>query len=214
MAIKRSLILGALVTLVVLSLISYASAQAVTGSIGNSRMVLKLDQGESVRKSILVKNVNDFNVVINATVSGDLSNSIELEESSFTLAPNSDQNIFFTIKATKPGTTETKVNIRFSPEEGGNGVGLSSTIIVVSSGQGTGDDSEVIDNTNPAENSTDETIPDTVTDSNSDSQGTGFKPNFITVLLASTGLLIIIFVILIIYASKRKSKKGLRRPRE
>jgi hypothetical protein len=109
---------------------SMTSAQ-LTGSIGNARMVLRMKQGESIDKCILVKNVNPKDVTISLDVTGDLADAIVLQEKEFALAAKTDKNACFTLTAKKSGTTETKINIKFAPVDGGNGVGLSSTIIVI-----------------------------------------------------------------------------------
>jgi len=125
------------VILVVVMLLSFVgSVYAITGSIGNARMILRPDIGDKIEKSILVKNVNDVAVNIELTVIGDLENDIKLKEEAFTLQAGDEKKAYFTINVKKAGTTETKINVKFSPIDGGNGVGLSSTIIVIPEGKG------------------------------------------------------------------------------
>lgn len=121
-----------IITTVLLFLISFVyTASAITATIGNSRMVLRLSPGELVEKSILVRNINNVSVEINLTATGDLADSVVLKNPSFFLAPGEEKNADFTIKATKQGMTETKVNVMFTQAEGG-GVVLSSNVIVIS----------------------------------------------------------------------------------
>lgn len=108
-----------------------SNVYAITGSIGNARMVLRLELGDKIEKSILVKNINDVPVNVELTAIGDLEDFITIKDKSFSLDPHEEKKAFFTIDVKKGGTTETKINVKFSPTDGGNGVGLSSTILVI-----------------------------------------------------------------------------------
>ena len=119
-----------IISVILIVLVSISLISATTGSIGNARMILRVTQGDNIEKSILVKNVNDVPIDIEIHVSGDLANDIELKEDSFRLKAGEDRQAFFTIKVRNGGTTESKINIAFRPEEG-NSVGLSATIIVI-----------------------------------------------------------------------------------
>lgn len=193
MAITKKFILTFAVVILIAFLLVNVSAQKFTGSIGNSRMVLKLALDESVRKSILVKNVNEVPITVNLTVSGDLAESIDLEETSFELAPGEEKKAYFTITATKEETTESKINVVFTPE-GGNGVILSSNIIVIVSEE-SGTESE-----------------DDSSDTATASSNTVSNP--IAILIISTLVLVAVFLALIIYSNKKKSKKRLKESRE
>ena len=103
---------------------------AISASIGNSKMVLRVGPGEEVEKYILVKNVNDAAVNISLEVTGELINNVKLEETSFRLEAKEEKRAIFTIKAGENGTSETKVNVKFTPDEGSS-VGLSSEIIMI-----------------------------------------------------------------------------------
>lgn len=127
---KTSLVILALTLITLLSV----NALAITASIGNSRMVLRLETGETIEKYILVRNINDESVTIDLSASGELADRVTLEEEMFELGPGEEKNAYFTISALEEGTTETKINIRYTPEEG-NGVGLTSTVIVIASGE-------------------------------------------------------------------------------
>jgi len=107
---------------------------ALTATIGNARMVLRLNVGEEVEKSILVRNDNNISVRIELEAEGDLAKSLILKDKSFVLNPKEEKKAYFSIKATKNGTTETKINVKFIPPEG-SAVGLSSKIIVIAGGE-------------------------------------------------------------------------------
>ena len=120
---------------VVLLLSFVSSVDAITGSIGNAKMILRPDVGEEVRRSILVKNVNDVALDVEMTATGDLENNIKIEKSEFRLEAGDEYKSYFTIEAKNPGTFENKINVKFSPVDGGDGVGLISTVIVIAEGE-------------------------------------------------------------------------------
>ena len=130
-------ILFAIVMIYVIFSISIVSA--ITGSIGNARMILRVDQGDLIEKSILVKNINSVSVDVELSASGDLEKNIKIIDDKFTLPPGQDKKAYFTIDVKEAGSFESKINVKFSPSEGGNGVGLSSTVIVIA-GDGSGTD--------------------------------------------------------------------------
>ena len=103
---------------------------ATTGSIGNSRMVLRINPGETIEKFVLVKNVNNVAVTIDLFATGDLAASTIIKDTHFTLQPGEQKNAYFTIRAPNEGTTETRVNVQFKPTKGAS-VGLSSTVVVI-----------------------------------------------------------------------------------
>jgi len=120
---------------VVLLLSLVSGVYAITGSIGNAKMILRAETGETVERSILVKNVNDVALEIEMSATGDLENDIELETTEFTLEAGDERKAKFTISAKNPGTYENKINVKFSPIDGGDGVGLISTVILITEGE-------------------------------------------------------------------------------
>ena len=125
---KRELILILLLGILLANL-SFVSA--ITGSIGNARMILHAEQGDEIEKYVLVKNVNDVAVDIEITASGDLADYVDIQDEEFSLEAGEEKKAYFTIQVKKAGTTETKINVKFTPQEGKNGVGLSSTIVII-----------------------------------------------------------------------------------
>ena len=134
--------------IVAVFLISFLSlnvlASGITASIGNSRMVLRLETGETIEKYILVRNVNDQKVTVDLSSTGELADRVKIKDESFELEPGEEKNAYFTISARDEGTTETKINVKFTPKEG-NGVGLTSTVIVIASGEPVMDEDVVKD---------------------------------------------------------------------
>ena len=110
--------------------VSIGFVSAITGSIGNARMVLKATEGETIEKSIRVINVNNISVDIEMFPTGELKDNIDVKDKTFTLGPGEEKKAYFDINVAKAGTTETTMNIKFTPSDGGNGVVLVSTIIV------------------------------------------------------------------------------------
>jgi hypothetical protein len=117
---------------------------AITGAIGNARMVLRMEKGEKAEKYILVRNVNNVSLEIELSAEGDLKNSIKIKDTKFSLGVGDEKKAAFTITASKDGTSESRINVKFTPTDGKNGVGLSSTIIVVT-GNGTGSNEDLFE---------------------------------------------------------------------
>jgi len=114
-------------------LIFVSSISAITGRIGNARMILRVESGEQIEKYILVKNVNEVYIDVELFASGDLVEDIDIKDKKFSLFPGETKKAYFVIDVKEEGTTESRMNVQFTPEEG-NGVGLSSTIIVIAKG--------------------------------------------------------------------------------
>jgi len=114
---------------VFLILIGFVSG--ITGSIGNARMILRAETGDTIDKYILVKNVNNISLDVELSASGDLAEYIDILDDSFRLEPESEKKAEFVINVERPGTTQGTIDVKFTPIDGKNGVGLMSTIIVI-----------------------------------------------------------------------------------
>ncbi|MDD5193862.1 MAG: hypothetical protein PHF67_04745 [Candidatus Nanoarchaeia archaeon] len=127
---KNNLFLVIIFILIITLNVFYVSA--ITGSLGNARMILRANEGDTIEKYILVKNVNEEEIKIGLRASGDLAEYIKLKETEFNLAPGEDKKAYFTIKVPSNGTTESRIEVTFAKADGtGNGVGLTSTVIVI-----------------------------------------------------------------------------------
>jgi len=217
MEIRKRYLFLALLVILTISFVANVNAQKITGELGNSRMVLRLEPNEEIRKSILVRNPNSFPFQIDMTASGDLAENLELEEESFELAGGEEKTAYFTIRApNEAGTTETKINVRFSADEK-NGIGLAASIVIIVS-----EDGEEIpeDNTenNFEELETENTEGEFSFGQNSgavsENEKTEKERSFKLILGIGTMILAIILVGLVIYASQKKSnsKKRSGRP--
>ena len=165
---------------------------ALTASIGNARMILRANVGETIQKTILVKNINSETINIEIGASGDLEKDIKILDSNFTLAPGEEKNARFTIKITKNGAFENKLNVKFFSTTEQKGVVLSSNIVVMVNG-----DSVDINDTDTDVNDTD---TDNVVPSNNS------KSNPLMLLLTVTGIVLLIFFILLIIYSVKNNK--------
>ena len=128
----RGFVLGCFLLFIIVGLLGLVSA--ITGSIGNGRMILRPEIGEKVEKYVRVINNNDVGVEIEVFASGDLAEDIAVIDDKFTLNAGEEKKAYFTINIKKGGKTESKINVKFTPIDGENGVGLSSTVIIIPEG--------------------------------------------------------------------------------
>ncbi len=201
----------------VILIISFiSSVAAIKGSIGNARMILRVDQGDEIRKYILVKNVNDVSVNIDISASGDLAEDVSFEENKFSLEPGEDKKAYFTIKVKKAGTTETKINVQFAPSDEGNWVGLSSTVIVIAEKNSWfddlfGNDEDEISEEELSEDEENNTVSVStgITGGVVNEDGSKINKSLLITAFSMTLLLFVIFIILWIVSSRiREAKKS------
>ena len=205
------------ITLLICS-ISFASA--ITGSIGNARMILRASQGDIIDKTVLVKNVNDVSVNIEIFASGDLEKYIDVKDKKFTLAAGEEKNAAFTIKVPKNGTTESSINVKFSPLDGGNGVGLSSTVIIMANESDdvglfdwlTGDDTDNTDNSdNGSDNSSVSVGKTNTVTGNVAGSSWNFKMNWTIVVFVLVGLFLVLIIVLLAVMLRNKKRRLMHR---
>lgn len=210
--------------LIVLIVMSLSIIQAITASIGNARMVLRVKQGESIEKYVLIKNVNNVSVNIQLDVSGDLEDYIKLNEKNFNLNPGEGKKAYFTIDAKKSGSSETKINVKFIPSDGSNGVGLSSTVIVIAEESKSGwfDWFSGDDKNNATESDNNETSGDvsigskktninqsTINNKNPQATEDPKKSNSLLVISSIVSIiLLLLLIILVFYSKKIRNKKS------
>jgi len=196
----------------ILIMMLVGSISALTGSIGDAKRILRAETGDVIEKTIRVQNVNDEDVDVELFASGDLVKYIEIHDAKFTLIPNETKKARFTLTVGKEGTTESKINVQFSPIDGGNGVGLTSTMIVIAEkgdnwfeGLFDDDDDEIV-NVDSIGGITGSTI---------DESNNKRKPLMIAVSI--TTIFLLVFLVLLTIASgktkdvKIKSKKRKRK---
>ena len=184
---------------------------AVTGSIGNAKMVLYPEvngwTNTVIEKKIQVNNVNDIPINITLKLDQNSSEFIELIDESFILEPGETKKAQIEIKVRKEGRYEGRVNVFFRPVEGKEaGVVLSSTIVVIAKkDQGYEEEEEEVPEENTEDNPTNQTGINT---------GNGKTENskLIKIWGLSTFILLVILLILLyIWGKKRKQSKRKRK---
>jgi len=195
---RKKVLLGVVLVFLVFSCVN---VYAITGKIGNGRMIVNLEVGETLDRTIRVINDNSVDLNITLFASGDLADDVELIDENFILKAGEEKKARFLLKAEKAGTYTTKINVKFAPlEEGENGVGLSATIITKIYKDG--ELPEVNDEDSNADNVGDENL--ITGDSIKDSK----ESNGLLVFLGiSTVVWAVILVILLYYLNSKENKK-------
>jgi hypothetical protein len=205
MEMKKSFTLGVVVLCLALVLNSVLLS-AITGSMGNARMVLHPEvngfTNTVIDRTILIKNVNDVPINITLQRNENATKFVTLIDESFILQPGEERKAAFQVKVKKEGTYEGKINVFFKPVDNSTkepGVVLSSIVTVIakkdqSSYDNTPDNTDNTDNTN--------VDPTTVDGNNSNS-----KVNPMTLLTISTAVLLVVLIFLFFIAGKKGSKK-------
>lgn len=204
--VNKNLVL-VILAITLVSFLSYnVLAKEITAKIGNGRMILRLETGESIEKYIRVINSNDIKVTVDLDVTGELKDRVKLDEETFELGPGEEKNAKFTISANKEGTTETNINVKFTPEEG-SGVGITSTVIVIASGPGTLDEPETQQNLD--ESQTDGTSGFSFGQKGATDSGESSQFNLSTdkIMLISTIVLVVVLGVLYFYSNKKRKER-------
>jgi hypothetical protein len=130
--LKRNL---SVVLVISVLLINCAFVSAITGSMGNAKMILYPEVNgwttKTIDKTILVKNVNDVAINIKLQIDIEGEKFLELLDEEFVLEPGEEKKAGFLVKVRKEGRYDGKINVFFSPIEEGAGVVLSSSVIVI-----------------------------------------------------------------------------------
>ena len=197
-----------ILTMVLLSFLLFARAEAITASIGNSRMVLNAETGEEVERYILIRNVNDIDANVKLSASGQLNDTIKIRDDNFTLKSGDEKKAYFTIMAKEPGTTESKILIQFTGVGDKNGVGLASTVTFVASGESIKEDSGGFFGFGGSKNNSIGNSNSGKSESSNNDEG--FQVSPIILLSISTSILVLIFLIMIIILSRKKTKMDKR----
>jgi len=182
-------------------------ASAITGKIGNARVVLYPEVesgGTSIDRTILVINDNDVEVNVSLQAA-EGSSLIEIIDKNFVLQPGEQTEARFRINIKKAGDYEQKINVLFAPFSGnGAGIALSSTMIIHA--KGASDDSDNTDNIDNIDNGDDNSLTgNTVSLGNfvSDEKNKG-----LIIASVSTLVLLALLIILLVLSRKNKEKAG------
>ena len=191
-------------------LINIGFASAITGAMGNAKMVLYPEVNgftyTKIEKSILTKNVNDVPINISLQVDNETAKFIELIDETFILEPHTEKKAEFIVKVKDEGTYKGKIAVFFSPVDGDKkaGVALSSEIVVIAKkdqGYSGTNEGNIRDE---EDQNTEVTTGDIVTD-----QDSGKKSPALTLglLIGSVFVLLLILIALIIVLSKKSVKR-------
>jgi len=177
-----------------------ALTSALTGKIGNARMVLYPEVGfwgTSIDKTILVINDNSEEVSVKLQASEN-SSFIEITDKEFTLQPGEQRDAKFKINIRKEGDYEGRINVFFAPFSGnGAGVVLSSTIIIHASGKGSSDDGDNGGGNTDSESDVALNIGEFVSDENN---------RGLVIASISTAVLAIILIVMLVLSRKKERK--------
>ncbi len=131
--IKR---LGVMVVILFIVLVSVGAVSAITGAMGNARMILYPEVNgltyTEIEKSLLIKNVNNESINITLQIDEETGKFIELIDESFILEPKTEKKAQFIVKVKEEGTYKGKIAVFFSGlGKQKAGVALSSEVIVI-----------------------------------------------------------------------------------
>jgi hypothetical protein len=129
------------VTLLVLLLLFAPTVFGLSASIGNAKVVLRVDASPEepaiIPRTIRVNNKNDIPVRVQLAPDSVMERYVTIQDNDFILQANQSANARFTIMIDHGGTVEGRINVGFSPEDPEskeNSVGLSSTITIIATG--------------------------------------------------------------------------------
>ncbi|MCX6711528.1 MAG: hypothetical protein NT139_00625 [Candidatus Woesearchaeota archaeon] len=135
----------------ILVLLIIPIANAITGSIGNAKAIIKTEviPGETtvLERTILVKNVND--IPLNITLEPDdvLKDIIEIFDEKFVLQPGEEKKARFNLNIERPGTYDGRISVFFTPGNKEAGVVLASNLIINAYGEGDFPEEQPVENT-------------------------------------------------------------------
>ncbi|MFA5856390.1 MAG: hypothetical protein WC867_03465 [Candidatus Pacearchaeota archaeon] len=172
---------------------SISLTSALTANIGNARMILRPNIGETIDRTILVNNTNSEAIEILIVAKGDLENVTKIIDNKFTLQPGQSKDARFTMKVIDEGTFETQLMVKFTSLTDGTNLGLAATIIVIPDKNGIPGDDEPIE---------EEPIEDPNEEDPTQENTTKMNPFVIGGII--TMLLFVVLLVLLVLSNKRK----------
>ena len=104
--------------LVIVSLLVVQSALALTVYLRPPKMIISLNTSDTVERSLEIKNLNNVTIKIDAEITGNLTEVLQIEDSSFNLEPNETRTLGFKTKADAPGVYRGEVQVTYSANVG------------------------------------------------------------------------------------------------
>ena len=205
---KKSLIFGFVALFLI---VNGVLISAITGSIGNARMVLYPEvDGKTdtiIEKTILVKNVNDIPINITLVADEGAKEFIEVIDKTFILEAKDEKKAQFEVRVKKEGTYEGRINVFFTPIEGNEpGVVLASSITVIAKKEKNYEELEEEEDLNLDE------IEDEFSDTQSLEKNSSESKNGTAFLIISTCVLLLVLIFLFyLGGKKRKPSKSKKR---
>ncbi len=175
---------------------------AITGSMGNARVVLYPEvngwTNTIIERSILVKNVNDVPINITLTLDENATKFIELVDQTFILESGNEKKAEFIVKVKKEGEYFGKINVYFTPIETKEpGVVLSSVVTVIAKKN---KGYEEVNEDTKKEKQVDETFENKTKESNE-------PKNNLMIFLTITTLILFLVLVFLFYLSSKKGRR-------
>lgn len=130
-----------LIFMICLLLIIVPTVYSLTASIGNARVVLRVnatpEDPEILERTLRTNNKNEIPVIVRLEPDDVLKHFTEIEDEEFVLQPGETKDAKFTLIIDRGGRFEGRMNVLFSPqdpESKENNVALGSNIIILSEG--------------------------------------------------------------------------------
>jgi hypothetical protein len=214
MKMKKGIVL---IFVLLIALSNCVFLSAITGSMGNARMVLYPEvngwTNTVIDKTILVKNVNDMPINITLVADDDAKDFLEVIDKTFILEAGEEKKAQFQVKVKKEGTYEGRINVFFKDADPGSkeaGVVLSLTITIIAKkdviyDEGADEGDIVNDNSEDIDDSSDSGETDKVNEKRNLFNGNSFL--FWNALI----LAVILIVLLYLGGKKRSSTKHKKR---
>jgi len=102
--------------LVIFSLILFNSASAILGYLRPAIMKIRLNTTDTVERSLTIKNVNNISIVVNSSISGNISEVITIKNPTFEILPNETKTMDFITKTDKPGVYSGQIIVTYNNE--------------------------------------------------------------------------------------------------
>ena len=116
---------------VIFSLILLNSTSAILGYLRPPKMIIRLNTSETVERSFVIQNVNNISIVVNASISGNISEVITIKNPSFELIPNETKTMDFTTKTDKSGVYSGQIVVTYNNEP----IQIASDITIFATGK-------------------------------------------------------------------------------
>ncbi|MEK6820201.1 MAG: hypothetical protein AABX71_00635 [Nanoarchaeota archaeon] len=210
---KTRLVLLVLAALALI-LLSVCSVVALTGSMGNARMILYPEVGffgTTLDKTILVKNVNNVSVNITLEASEEIADITKILDKNFILEPGEDRQARFELNIRKKQTYDGRIVVMFKSLENEKepGVALSSRIIIIPK------DAQDAEETDAGDEESEEDIEEeNLTETGEETESITGKTISIPEIsplaifsLFTTAVLVVAFILLVLFLRRKRMKR-------